>query len=460
MSFLGIELNDHAITGIRDDQLVFTEKGCALNSNSHVVFGAEALKAAQIQPSAFYDRYWRELAEQPLARVTPELKTSADLAYRQLHGLWGSFGAGITQVAFAVPGYWSTEQLGLLLGIAQEAGMPLTGLVSLPVAATRREYPDYEVIHIETDLHATSLTRMSQEGAAAIAEEPVVLDMGTVQLRRTIAEYFARRFLECSRFDPMQDAGSEQTIYDQLDGWVGILVRNGEAELSTEFKGNQFRALTSSAVLYEWLQRRCQPLIQSLRARTSVDRPTALQLSSSLATYPGVAQMLADLPGCDVFVLEPGAAARGLAQRQESLGGKLGSVTLTEALPWDQPSADVSLERAMAGSAGLVPSHLVLDGRAYRLTDRPLRIGSEANTGDYSLMLSSRHTGVSRHHCSIEFSAGRVVLIDHSRFGTRLNGYRIQGSAVLQPGDTISLGDPVCVLKLVAETGPDEPGTS
>ena len=99
-----------------------------------------------------------------------------------------------------------------------------------------------------------------------------------------------------------------------------------------------------------------------------------------------------------------------------------------------------------------------MDARAYRLNDQPLRIGSEAATGDYSLLVDARHKGVSRHHCSIEINDGRVVLNDYSRFGTRLNGYRIDSSAVLQPGDVISLGDPACTLKLVAETGPAEPG--
>ena len=458
MSFLGIEFNDHAITGVSGDRVLFSEPGCAYCEGTGVVFGSEALRSAHLRPSAFYDKYWRGLSEQPLARPTSQYKTSADLAYAQLQQLWASAGSGITQVAFAVPTYWSDEQLGLVLGLAVDAGMPLTGLATLPVAATRRSYPDYELLHIETGLTATSVARLRQDSAAALSDDVAILDMGTVQLERSMAEYFARRFLECSRFDPMHDAASEQAIYDQLDDWVAILAANAEAELRTEFKGNQFTAATNYADLQAWLQLRCQPLIQSLRARTSVEQPTALQIGATLAAFPGVAQLLADLPGCDVFVLEPGAAAHGLTHRRGSLNGKLGSVAMTAILPWDQPPADVSLQRALASSAGAVPSHLVMDARAYRLNDQPLRIGSEAAKGDYSLIVDARHKGVSRHHCSIEFNAGRVVLNDYSRFGTRLNGYRIESSAVLQPGDVISLGDPACTLKLVAETGPAEQG--
>ena len=219
MSFLGIELNDHAITGVSLDRVLFSEPGCAYCEADGVVFGIEAVRSAHMRPSAFYDTYWRGLSEQPLARPTSQYKTSADLAYAQLQRLWASVGSGITQVALAVPAYWNDEQLGLLLGLAQEAGIPLTGLTTLPVAATRRSYPNYELLHIETGLTTTTVARMSQDGAAALADDVTVLDMGTVQLERSMAEYFARRFLECSRFDPLHDAVSEQAIYDQLNDW-------------------------------------------------------------------------------------------------------------------------------------------------------------------------------------------------------------------------------------------------
>jgi hypothetical protein len=197
-------------------------------------------------------------------------------------------------------------------------------------------------------------------------------------------------------------------------------------------------------------------LIQSLRARLGAASPTALQVNAALAQFPGIAEMLADLPGCDVFVLEPGAAARGLVQRQAHLPQVPGAISMTGALPWDQPPADVSRERAMASSTGRVPSHVVLDGRAWRLTAQPLRIGSEPAGGEYNLVIDGRHAGVSRRHCSVELHDGCAVLNDHSRFGTRLNGHKIDRSAVLQPGDIISIGDPACELRLIAEVGQGE----
>jgi len=457
MSFLGIELSDSAIVGVSGDQLVFSEPGCALLDAGAAIFGSPAKNSARTRPSAFYDRYWCDLSEISITRGIPDFETSADLAYMQLKCLWDEFGNGVTEVAYAVPPYWSRDQLALLLGITQEAGIPLIGLVEIPVAATRRNYPDYELIHVDAGLHSISLSRVNQDGAASLLEHETIKELGLVAMERSCAEYMARRFLDCNRFDPMHDAESEQSIYDQLDSWIALLNRNNEAELNFTYKGNQFSAEVSLAELRQWLQRRCQPLIQSLRAKVSVAKPTALQISAGLAIYPGIAETLADLPGCDVFILEPGAAARGLTHRQESLprnSGSSGNFSITTSLPWDQPSADVNLERAMATSAGGAPSHLVLDGQAYRLSDIPLRIGAEAAAGEYSLVIDARHKGVSRRHCTIELSGERVLMNDHSRYGTLLNGHRVNAAAVLQRGDIISVGDPACELKLIVETGP------
>ena len=199
------------------------------------------------------------------------------------------------------------------------------------------------------------------------------------------------------------------------------------------------------------LRPRYQPLVQSIRGRLRADHPTAVQLNAQFALYPGLAEALADLPGCDVFVLEQGAAARGLLERRGALAQPSGSIAIAKTLPWDRPPAEVSIERSMSSATGIAPSHLVLGSRAWRLGAEPLRIGSEAVSGSYSLAVEANHSAVSRQHCTIENADGRVMLTDYSRYGTRLNGYRVDGTAVLQAGDTVSLGEPPCELRLVAE---------
>jgi hypothetical protein len=454
MALLGIELNDAALTGCSVDGIIFSEPGCAFLQDAGAVFGTAATAAARIQPKAYFDRYWRNLSEQALPGAPANMETHADIAFAQLHNLWEEYGDDFSEVALAVPGWWTNDQLALLLGISQEAGIPVAALVPAALAATRCQYPEHDLLYLDVGLHAVCVTRLDQDGGVTGGDTDVIENVGIAALDRTCAEYFARRFLECSRFDPMYEAHSEQAVYDQMADWVALLERNSEATVTLEHQGSQFTAQLQLAELVEWLQRRYQPLVQALRAKVSSMQPTAIQVPASLAGYPGISNALADLPGCDVYVLEPGAAARGMLQRQEHLARGTGALGLTSALPWDQPPAEVDVSRAMATAAGSNASHVVLGGLAYRLVDKPLRIGSEGGTGDYNLIVDPRHTGVSRSHCSIEFGAGRASLSDHSRFGTRLNGHRVAGSVVLRPGDVISLGDPVCELTVIGETSP------
>jgi pSer/pThr/pTyr-binding forkhead associated (FHA) protein len=62
---------------------------------------------------------------------------------------------------------------------------------------------------------------------------------------------------------------------------------------------------------------------------------------------------------------------------------------------------------------------------------------------------------VSRRHCVFSADNGQYVVTDHSRYGTFLNGHRIDGSAVLQTGDLIRIGTPGFELRLIAVESAD-----
>ena len=64
--------------------------------------------------------------------------------------------------------------------------------------------------------------------------------------------------------------------------------------------------------------------------------------------------------------------------------------------------------------------------------------------------LAGPTAGVSRAHCSIFVSEGRVVVEDHSTYGSFLNGERVDGTATLEAGDRLRLGSPGIELQLIA----------
>jgi predicted component of type VI protein secretion system len=112
-------------------------------------------------------------------------------------------------------------------------------------------------------------------------------------------------------------------------------------------------------------------------------------------------------------------------------------------------------ERVSANGSETRPTHVLFEGRAYRLDSRAFNIGSELAPGDYGATLDGKVSGVSRRHCSIRVSRHGVEVLDHSRYGTSLNGHTVDGAAILQSGDVVSLGIPKCEFLLITEVTPE-----
>jgi predicted component of type VI protein secretion system len=117
-------------------------------------------------------------------------------------------------------------------------------------------------------------------------------------------------------------------------------------------------------------------------------------------------------------------------------------------LPWDQ--AAVAVEPASAGGSGGQPTHLLFGHNAFSLRGEPLVLGSQASDDGRWLDFQQDMPGVSRRHCVVSPQNGQYIVTDHSRYGTFLNGHRIDGSAVLQTGDLIRIGTPGFELRLIA----------
>ncbi|MGH8250875.1 MAG: FHA domain-containing protein, partial [Steroidobacteraceae bacterium] len=100
-------------------------------------------------------------------------------------------------------------------------------------------------------------------------------------------------------------------------------------------------------------------------------------------------------------------------------------------------------------ATGTAPTHLVHDGRAYAIDERPLVLGTGADA-PRQVKLRGQTAGISRAHCTLAREAGVVVMRDHSRYGCFVNGERVEAETVLAAGDRLRLGTPGIVLELVA----------
>jgi hypothetical protein len=445
MAFAGLDLNDASLVIARDGEVRMAGPAYAAVTDGALCFGMEARALVRLNPRQAQRRYWVELSESMLAQPLPGARSSADLVHEHLARLWAAC-AGADGVVLAVPPAWSPAQLGLVLGITRDLQMPVIGLVDSAVAASRRPYPGRILWHLEATLDGAWLTRIDQDGGAALAARERVERFGIEHLERGCAEFIARRFVICSRFDPLHDARSEQRLFDHLPQWLGLASRQDRVEVSLEHGGNRFAAWLDAAQLRAQVARLVEPLSQKLRTVSSPRQPAALQLHHRLADFPGVVEALGALPACGVVLLEPAAAARGALRLRAAADD---GVRLTTALPWDQ-APEAALPTAIA-AVGPAPTHVVFEGRAWRLSAQPVQIGTELAGSEYGIRLDGRSSAVSRRHCAIQVEDGRVVVHDQSRYGTWLNGHRVEGSAVLQPGDTLRIGQPPREFALVAE---------
>jgi len=458
MTILGIDLNDAAITVVGGGKEITAAPGYALARGGGILFGIEALKQARLHPRQSNNKFWCELSEHPLGQAFTDRVSSADLVHAQLEQISADFPADLEGVILAVPAYWEPAQLGLLLGIAQELAIPVRGLVDSAVAATRREYMGRELLHLDMSLHDVVVTRIIQDGRSSLGDRWTIDHHGVVTMERACVEYIAEHFVESTRFDPLHDAQSEQFLYDNLYVWLAQLRRQAHLDVSIEFGGNEFSTAVDRAKLQERLVARFSPVIQQMRSLLNVGTSFALQVDQRLADFPGLIETIAQLSQVAVFVLEPAAAAWGALRRAGHFGESGTGVSLTTALQWDQtaiPFEDVS-GNALSNRAASEqrPTHLLFSGRAYQLGAKTFYIGTELSSGEYGVQVPEG-SGVSRRHCSIRIGDHGVELIDHSRYGTRLNGHVIDGSAVLHIGDILRIGQPASEFHLIGEVTPE-----
>src|SRR4030095_4166352 len=97
----------------------------------------------------------------PLAIRAPNLANLADLVYRQLRDLTQRAGIGKSdELLVAPPGTVTPDQLGLLLGVAQELGIAIHGLVDAAVAAGTQSTLSGQVTHVALSLHRATVTSL------------------------------------------------------------------------------------------------------------------------------------------------------------------------------------------------------------------------------------------------------------------------------------------------------------
>jgi hypothetical protein len=459
MSTLVIHIHDADLTVADMAGVRAAEPGFALVERGKVLTGDAARSQARIKPRLTSTRYWSELSLEPGSAGGDIGKSAAELALTQLEGLWRRFGSGVSDVVLVVPGAYHTQQLGLLLGLAQECGMPVRALVDAAAAASTRPYPDRQLMYVDAGLHRVSCTVLDQSGEASVRAEHALAQTGLLDVWDALARRIGAAFVSATRFDPFHHADTEQALYDRLPEWLGALHEREEAELTLAHEGQEFRVEVARTALLGVAAGFYRAVSQLIAQQREPGRALAVQLSDRLAALPGLGAELDRLDDAVVERLAPGQAASGALLAAAELATRGDQVRLLKRLPWRGEPVRVAprppaASAASATSASVeMPTHVVYAGTAYRVGQEGLLVGREPDGARRVILVGAGHGGVSRHHCELVQRDGELRIKDLSRYGTFVNERRIEGETTLERADVIRIGSPGAELHVVGMEG-------
>ena len=471
MSLLGLELSDAGIlvAGSQPLRLIETDgndtesSGFALAEKSQLLVGKAAEKKAHLFPRMVISHFWDQLNTDPLDHPGPySQQNHAEIAYIHLSRIWQSIQQHGEELIVAVPGYYSRDQLGLLLGIAEELSLPIRGFVPQALAASATPCPGRALFHLDIHLHRIEIAFLNQAQHLTIADSVSIPEKGLSYLYRSWVESIAAEFVRTTRFDPLHQAKFEQELYDRLPGILNRLQKS--ASLEIEIGGNSTTYIATCT--RELLVKKTEPLLMEicryiegfLVKRNMVNQAVAMQISHRLASLPGCGEMLNQFHNAKLIELDRGAAAFGTLQLEDQFAGQesASGISLITRRPWST-AVNTAVSVAPATSeASRQPSHILYKNLAYRLTEAPLLIGLEILPGENGVRIKGQIAGVSRKHCSIERREKEVVLNDFSTYGTYVDDTRVDGSVRLTVGQTIRVGTPGETLQLIAIVDPNE----
>jgi len=383
-----------------------------------------------------------------------DLPSAAELAHAQLSAIWQKAGQAATDVLLVVPGGYRSEQLGLLLGLAQECGMPVRALVDAAAAAGDRPYPDRQLVYLDAGLYRVTATVLEQGADVAVRAEHALLQSGLMSLMDAFARRVADAFVRSTRFNPFRHAETEQALYDRLPGWLDAFRTEEKLELKLPYAGEDIGVTVERDEVLGVAAGFYRAVAQLVAQNREPNRGLVVLVSHRLARLPGFVSELARLDDARIEMLEEGHAARSALLGTPAVNGA--DVKLLKRMPWRgapvriDTAADKSPAAAQTAAATETrATHVVHGGTAYRVGARGIVVGRDTDPARRTIMVPDHHSGVSRMHAEIQLRDGELKLRDLSRYGTYVNERKIAGEVALHAGDVVRVGSPGIEIRAV-----------
>ena len=307
MSLLAVELNDAGLLLVRtgDDGVPVLageeSPGLAVLHEGRVHVGGEAVRRYRIAPLHAQNRFWQALSLDALPWSARGIATAADLAHAHLSALLTADARhGAEELLLAVPPGYTREQLGLLVGVANECGVSVRGLVDAGLAAVATVAPAPCLLHLDLQLHQASATLIEAsraEGTLRRTRYELLPGAGVLALRQVMAESIATAFVRETRFDPLHQAASEQRLHDLLPSWLQALATADEIAAEIELGSTTHRISLTRAQLEAAVERLSDDILRLVQAARPPGTALHLCFSPRVASIPGLVGRLGCVAG-------------------------------------------------------------------------------------------------------------------------------------------------------------------
>jgi hypothetical protein len=455
MQHVALELDDRAVTMAANGRILSSEPSAVFDGTSETIMGANAWRALRLRPRAISTRHLGALLTQrgmfARAQALVEAELKARLAAHPI-----SEGQRMWIVA---PAQAETAGLTALLGITRRLGLPVDGFVDSATVTTAGLGSEQNTIVLELGLHHAAATSVDCSGSQARRRRAVHTERGgLIELYQVWLDLVSTTMVKRTRFDPLHDAPTEQHVFDSIPALALAAAQAGSATASITKGTDRFEVTLTRDQFAQAAQPIYRALVSLLHQLRPAGVPVAIVMPQLAAQLPGLREQLEQFVGCELIAIPDGFAAAATSVLDlPTPPADDNAVALLRRLPLAAESTTLDKEslgqRRLAGPA---PSHVLWEGRAYPLQPDTLVVGREPTSNPRYITLPDGLAGVSRRHCTFVHDGDELVLLDHSSFGTYVNGERVQERVRIYAGDRLRLGEPGVELTLIA-VGPQQP---
>ena len=440
----GIHFDHHTLSIARDGQLLASEPLAVETAQNEPRAGTLALAAARGRPDEVSLNHWRELGRNDLA--------ARNVAREMIVHLRGLGVGERIDAVIAVPADLEPAALAALRGALHAAGVEAREFVDSAALTAAAVAERNHFVVLEAGWRSATASRVNGGAEcgveeAFVSERANLLDVYDLWLAAVSAA-----MVKNTRFDPLLTLDTEQRMFAALPQVAARAATEGRAEAALEDGGSRFAVEVEAQLFADAAQPFYRELARLARSARIAGQSTALVLPAESRRWPGFLTRLMENEQ-DGLVIAPAGIAAVAASLQAADSAAAPRLRRRAARIADHNlAAEVEYLAAVPTSPGraLPVTHILFGGDSMRFPDGGLSIGTEELSNTANITLPRAAAGVSRRHCSLRREGERTFLIDHSRYGTWVNGARVRERAAVRPGDRVRVGTPGVEFTLIS----------